>query len=176
MTSPSAQRPSPGSRWYHETQTRLSPSQEPPSFAGCSSLEILEPEWNRSQLRKRLSLLFPTITRCIFKRFRENLAGSCKHAGFCPKFRQLCSFFLVHRRFCSQGVHIPGVDGVVMKHRNLAVKLISAIFYLLKSSPLRIVSPANEFTCCLFSLVDCEDLMMVTVVVMIAMLIVLVIR
>ena len=41
----------------------------------------------------------------------------------------------------------------------------------MKSSPLRIVSPANEFTCCLFSLVD--DLVMVTVVV-ITMLIVLV--
>ena len=123
-TSPSAQRPSPGSQWYHESQTRPSPSQEPPSFAGCSSLEILEPEWNRSQLRKRLSLLFPTITRCIFKRFRENLAGSCKHAGFCPKFRQLCSFFLVHRRFCPQGVHIPGADGVVMNQRNLVAKLI----------------------------------------------------
>ena len=62
-----------------------------------------------------------------------------------------------------------------MKHRNLAVKLISAISNLLKSSPLRIVSPANEFTCCLFSLVDDDDLMMVTVVV-IAMLIVFVIR
>ena len=62
-----------------------------------------------------------------------------------------------------------------MKHGNLIVKLVPAISYLLKSSPLRIVSPANEFTCCLFSLVDCNDLMMVTVVV-IAMLIVLVIR
>ena len=62
-----------------------------------------------------------------------------------------------------------------MKNRNLVVKLVSAISYLLKSSPLRIVSPANEFTCCLFSLVDGEDLVMVTVVV-IAMLIVLVIR
>ena len=62
-----------------------------------------------------------------------------------------------------------------MEHRKLAVKLVSAMSYLLKSSPLRIVSPANEFTCCLFSLVDGEDLMMVTVVV-IAMLIVLVVR
>ena len=95
-------------------------------------------------------------SRCIFKRFSGNLAGSCKHAGFCTKFRQLCSFFLVHRRFCSQGVHIPGVEGIDMKNRNLVVKLVSAISYLLKSSPLRIVSPANEFTCCLFSLLDEE--------------------
>ena len=62
-----------------------------------------------------------------------------------------------------------------MKHGNLAVKLISAISYLLKSSPLRIVSPANEFTCCLFSLVDGDDLMRVTGVVIAVVLIVLVI-
>ena len=63
-----------------------------------------------------------------------------------------------------------------MKNRNLVVKLVSAISYLLKSSPLRIVSPANEFTCCLFSLGDGEDLIRVTVVVIAVVLIVLVIR
>ena len=57
-----------------------------------------------------------------------------------------------------------------MKHGNLIVKLVPAISYLLKSSPLRIVSPANEFTCCLFSLVDGEDLVMATLTVTVAML------
>ena len=129
---------------------------------------------NHSVVCNNISVVCNKNSRCIFKGFRGNLAGSCKHAGFCAKFRQLCSFFLVHRRFCPQGVHIPGVDGVVMEYCKLAVKLISAISYLLKSSPLRIVSPANEFTCCLFSLVDGDDLMRVTVVVIAVVLIVLV--